>query len=181
MWRKGLEKKQLKFNVYVTSLCSCFQHLECCLEERDKALYCPPLWTCNGFSLCMIQAHCFHVPQVCPSIHGSTAVYLLKGFHKKWLTQLSFISGLHAAKVVLAQTTLLSLLSCSCKKYLPYYHQGSASCRENKDVKFHQTSSIFHPSSRQQFPLDTWKEKNMPFSLSIDGCWLVKWYDGPCG
>lgn len=77
-------KKQLKFNVYVTRLCSSLQHLESCLEERDKALYCPPLWTCNGFSLHMIQAHCFHVPQACPSIHGSTAVYLfLRDFCKK--------------------------------------------------------------------------------------------------
>lgn len=157
--KEGVGKKQLKFNVYVTRLCSSFQHLECCLEERDKALYCPPLWTCNGFSLCMIQAHCFHVPQACPSIHGSTALYLLKGFCKQWLTQLGFISELHTAKMVLAPTALLSLLSCSCKKYLPYYHQGSASCRENKDVRFHQTSSIFHPSSRRQFPLDTSKEE----------------------
>lgn len=46
----GEKKKQLKFNVYVTRLCSSLQHLESCLEERDKALCCPPLWTCNGFS-----------------------------------------------------------------------------------------------------------------------------------
>lgn len=54
MWRgRGWgekKKKQLKFNVYVTRLCSSLQHLESCLEERDKALCCPPLWTCNGFS-----------------------------------------------------------------------------------------------------------------------------------
>ena len=145
--KKKKKKKQLKFNVYVTRVCSSLQHLESCLEERDKALCCPPLWTCNGFSPLYDSSPLLFM------YHKRVPVYTEAPlrtplFCEKAATRprLEFCSS---AKVVLAQTALLSLLSCSCKKYLPYYHRGSAPRGANNDVKFHQASAIF-PSRLQE-------------------------------
>lgn len=113
--------------------------------------------------------------------------FFWKAFVRSDLPSQDLFLGYVLPKWFLAQTTSLSLLSCSCKKKkkknLPYYHQGSAPLRENNDVKFRHTSSMFHPSLGQQFPLDTSKEKGKKkpclLAFLIDGCWLVKCYDRP--